>query len=298
MSVRYFVTGASGLLGHFLVSHLMREGYDVVALANTHGLEGVGDSVQVEKCDITHRQDLVDLLHRTSPDIVIHAAGVTNVDQCEFDPARARLMNTDVPSWISQWTMVRERRYVFISSDHVTGGKKALFSEIDPAAPVNMYAQSKADAEAAVSENDPFAQIIRTNFFGRGPSWRKSITDWLWEKAIVGETIPAFTDSYFSPLSASYLSKAIADLSQLSAKGIFHVGGSDRISKYDFALRFLEFFELDTKLVSPSLVREAHLAALRPMDMSMSVDKIEDTLGYKMPTLQQSFESIKDDYKR
>ncbi len=298
MPARYFVTGASGLLGRFLISHLEDRGHHVIALTNTHELEEKTSAVQAVKCDIAHRSEIENLLHQTSPDIIIHAAGMTSVDQCEVDPVRARLINTDVPSWIAQWAEMNGRQCVFISSDHVTAGDKPFFLETDPMVPVNMYAQTKADAEIAVLAHAPSTQIIRTNFFGRGPVWRKSITDWLWEKAISRETIPAFTDSFFSPLSVHYLSKAIADLSQLPARGIFHVGGADRISKYDFALRFLEFFDLDTGLVSPALVKEAHLAAPRPMDMSMSVSKVEEVLGYRMPTLQQNFESIKDDYKR
>lgn len=298
MIARYFITGASGLLGHFLVSYLAARGCPVVALTNTHDLLCGTSVVQEVKCDITHRLAIESLLDQTSPDIVIHAAGMTSVDQCEVDSACARLINTDVPSWIAQWSAIKGRQFVFISSDHVTAGDKPFFSELDPIDPVNMYARTKADAEVAVLKNAPSAQIIRTNFFGRGPVWRKSITDWLWEKAMLGETIPAFTDSFFSPISVYHLSKAIVDLSQLSVGGIFHVGGSERISKYDFALRFLEFFEFDMKLVCPILVKDAHLAASRPMDMSMSVSKVEETLGYSMPTLQQNFESIKCDYKR
>lgn len=298
MSDRYLVTGASGLLGHFLVPYLVAQGHSVIALANTHDLPDSMGGVRPVKCDITQKDQIEGVLNKAVPDIIIHAAGMTSVDQCETDPARARLMNTGVPVWLAQWAAKNGRQYVFISSDHVTGGDKPLFSETDPVAPVNIYAQTKLDAEIAVSGYAPFAQIVRTNFFGRGPVWRKSLTDWLWEKALAGEQIPAFTDSFFSPLSVHYLSRAIADLSRQPASGIFHVGGSERVSKYDFALQFLAFFNLDTALVVPSSVQDAHLAAPRPMDMSMAVGKVEQTLGYRMPTLKQSFESIKDDYKR
>lgn len=298
MSTRYFVTGASGLLGHFLVPCLAMGGHEVVGLTNMHDLPGQHPAIRQVKGDITDRQALEGLLAAESPDVIIHAAGMTSVDQCELDPARARLMNTDVPAWIAQWTHEKRRRYVFISSDHVTGGAKPKFSEDDAVAPVNMYARSKAEAETAVMASAPDALVVRTNFFGRGPSWRKSITDWLWEKATTGESIPAFTDSYFSPISVYGLSQAIMDLSQGTAHGLFHVGGAERVSKYDFARRFLEYFQFDELLAVPSAVKDAHLAAPRPVDMSMAVDKVERVLGYGMPTLSQSFETIKNDYKR
>ncbi len=297
MAVRYLITGASGLLGSYLIPCIQQAGHEVVAITNSHSLSPALVGVTAFQCDITERDTLDRTLDKISPDIIIHAAGMTSVDQCEIDPLAAKLMNTDVPSWIAQWSSAHGRKYIFISSDHVTGGDRPFFSEVDPISPVNVYARTKAEAEVSVLAAAPLAQVIRTNFFGRGPLWRKSLTDWLWDRSRQTESIPAFTDSFFSPLSASLLSKAITDLSQLPAHGIFHVGGALRVSKYDFALSFFEFFGLDKALLSPALVKDAHLTAPRPIDMSMSVERVQEVLGYKMPSLSQSFESIRDDYK-
>lgn len=298
MTKNYLVTGASGLLGHVLVPHLAERGFHVCAVSHSHALPQASSHVTGVRCDLRNTSDLSALLEKTSPDVIIHAAGLTSVDQCETDPVQAFLLNTAIPETLAIWCSAHQKKYVFISSDHVTGGHKALFTEDDPISPVNVYAESKARAEHAVMEACPQAQILRTNFFGKGPDWRKSLTDWLWDKASVSETIPAFTDSYFSPLSVHYLSQAITDLSLTSESGIFHAGGSERLSKHEFALKFVEFFGFDRALVKPSLTADAHLSAPRPADMSMSVQKIESVLGRSMPTIQQSFESIKDDYKK
>lgn len=297
MTIRYFVTGASGLLGKFLVPHLVECGYGVVCLENSHKLEFENQAVLKVGCDLVQRKEIESLLCEISPDVIIHAAGITNVDQCERDSQKAKLLNTEIPSWLSQWSENHGKQYVFISSDHVTAGVKPFFTEEDPVSAVNVYAQTKIEAEKEILQCAHTAKIIRTNFFGKGPFWRKSLTDWLWEKAMAGEIISAFTDSYFSPLSARYLSKAIVDLSVLPVKGIFHVGGSERVSKHEFALKFLAAFDMDVDIVRPSLVRDANLIAPRPMDMSMAVTKIENTLGYKMPDLQESFDSIRIDYR-
>ena len=297
MRKKYVITGASGLLGQALVPYLAGQGHEVYAFCHKHSLSENFPRVHEIKCDLKDRAAITDILAEVAPDIVIHTAGFTSVDQCEKDPDQAFLLNTEIPVRLARWCAHYNKRYVFISSDHVTGGHIPLFTEQDDIAPVNVYAQTKAQAEEQVLAVCPQALAIRTNFFSRGPAWRKSLTDWLWDKAVGAESIPAFTDSYFSPTSAFYLAQNIDALASGSSFGLFHVGGGERLSKYEFALAFVSFFGFDRALVQPSLTADAHLSAPRPADMSMSVKKTEATLGRAMPTIRQSLESIRKDYR-
>lgn len=296
MTQKIVVTGASGLLGQVLSPHLAGQGHEVYGLCNAHPILKKSPNLHEVICDLTSTK-MDDVLNNIACDTLIHTAGLTSVDQCEIDPVRAFLLNTEIPVRLAEWCMREKVRYVFISSDHVTEGKIALFSEEDQIFPVNVYAQTKAQAEREIQSIYPESLILRTNFFGRGPAWRKSLTDWLWDKAVASERIPAFTDSYFSPISSFYLARAIADLGATSERGIFHVSGSERLSKYDFALKFMDFFGFDRSIVVASRTSDAHLSAPRPPDMSMSVKKIEKVLKRPMPTVMESFESIKADYR-
>lgn len=297
MKKAYVITGASGLLGQVLSPYLAERGNNVRAFCHTHPVLKKSDVIQEVHCDLKDRIALGKALDHDC-DVLIHTAGLTSVDKCETSPDEAFFLNTDIPVYLAEWCACHGKRYVFISSDHVTGGQKPLFSEEDAVAPVNVYAQTKAKAERDVLAVNPDALVLRTNFFGRGPEWRKSLTDWLWDKAVAGETIPAFTDSYFSPISVVHLTQAIADLSVTNEKGVFHVGGSERLSKYDFALKFVDYFGFDRTLVQSSLTADAHLSAPRPADMSMGVRKVEKALSRSMPTIIQGFQSIESDYIR
>ena len=292
----YIVTGASGLLGQVLCTYLSQEGHTVYGLHHTHPVLQKSKNIHKISCDLTDQDALSQILADIRCDTLIHTAGLTSVDQCETAPEQAFLINRDIPERLAQWCAQYNKRYVFISSDHVTGGKAPFFTEDDDVYPVNIYAQTKAQAEQRVLAAHPGALALRTNFFGRGPSWRKSLTDWLWDKVQASEQIPAFTDSYFSPISVRHLAKTSVDLSSTAEKGIFHAGGSERLSKYDFALSFFDFMGLDTKLVRPSLTQDAKLSAPRPADMSMNVRKIESVLGRSMPTVHESLEAIREDY--
>lgn len=296
MKQKYVITGASGLLGHALCPYLAGEGHTVYAVSYTNRISKKAPGIFEISLDLKDQDEVKKSLASIDFNTLVHTAGLTSVDKCETDPDQAFLLNTEIPTRLASWCAQNSKRFIFISSDHVTGGKTPLFSEEHPVAPVNVYAETKARAEKQVLDAYPEALVVRTNFFGRGPVWRKSLTDWLWDKAKTGETIPAFTDSYFSPISGLYLSKTIAELSETQVSGIFHVGGSERLSKYDFALKFVDFFGLDRALVKSSLTSDAHLSAPRPADMSMSVKKIEKTLNHKMPDILESFESIRKDY--
>lgn len=294
---KWLVTGASGLLGQPLVRDLLSRDAYVYALLRNHDLPFESKNLNLLKGDLTNFSDIKNTLKDHHPDVLVHTAGLTSVDQCERDPSLAYLINTEVPVYLAAWCLENNVKFVFISSDHITDGNTSCFAENIPPFPVNIYAKSKVDAEYKIATINSEALILRTNFFAKGSEWRKSLTDWLWEKAQRKEEIPAFNDSYFSPLSAHFLAQIIYDMVVGGHRGLYHAGGAERLSKYDFALAFLDYFNLDKSFLRSIKTVDAHLAAPRPADMSMNVSKIEGVLKYKMPKIIQSFQSIELDYR-
>lgn len=295
--LKYFITGASGLLGTAILRYLKENtNSEVYALTHAHALQEANPSIHTVRCDLEQDDEIWKVLDHIRPDVVIHAAGLTNVDACEINPEKAYLLNTQVPGKIARWCQSNKVKLVFISSDHLTDGKTMYFSEEDTLSPLNVYAHTKVEAEKLVMSECEESLIIRTNFFCRGSEWRSSLTDWLWSKAKKNDNITAFSDSFFSPIAGPFLAKYIHDLVQLKMTGVFNVSGRERISKYDFALMFIDLFGFDKNIVMPISVNEANLFAPRPMDMSMSVDKVQAVLGCRMPTVEDSLLKIKGDY--
>lgn len=283
--IHWLITGASGLLGHGLCRHLVDQGHRVTAICNEHKVGVAG--VNVVHLDLRDSGSLVELVQHTQPDVALHAAGITDVDQCEQDEALAFYLYADVAEQLATFCRECGSGFIYISTDHLWDGTKANVDENEPPCPLNAYARSKVAGEELVRAAYPEALIVRTNFVGRGPSWRSSFSDWIDASLRRKEQITGFTDVWFTPIPVDALCTAIIDLVEGSASGTFHVAGRERLSKYDFAVRYAASAGLDTSLVLPGRLAEAGLAAPRPLDMSLSVAKAEAYLGRDMPTLEE-----------
>ncbi|AYV57208.1 SDR family oxidoreductase [Leptospira kmetyi] len=287
---KVLITGASGLLGHYLCRYFVNRKYDVFGISHNHRIE-IPEVTEIS-CDLLDEEQFSQIFRSVAPDLVIHCAGLTNVDTCENDEARANKIHVQLSQFIAEQSKKIGAKMVHISTDHLWDGTKVNVTEDFPTSPINAYARSKFKGEKVVLEKNPDALIVRTNFFGQGLQWRKSFSDWIIETLVNNKVLNAFEDVFFTPISIPLLSEYIFDSIQIDLKGIYHIVGCERISKYQFAVKIAEIFKLPLNLINPVSYKNAGLIAGRPMDMSLSVEKIEKALSKKMPTIEQSVQSI------
>lgn len=285
------VTGASGLLGSVLVAQLASRGMTVHAIENRHDISFAGD-VHVARGDLSNAAWAKDIIHSRAPDIIVHCAGLANVDGCEQDPGYAQRIHVDVSAQLARSSRDVGARFLHISTDHLWRGDKALVREDEPLTPINVYGRTKADAETRVLAANPAALVVRTNFFCRGLQWRASFTDWAEQQLRSGKRFTAFSDSFFTPIDAGLLCEALIELASIDVHGILHVCGSERLSKYDFVCRLAKHLSIDAALVKPGLIEDANLAAPRPSDMSLATGRVSALLGRPMPDVEQSLASL------
>lgn len=289
---RWLIAGASGLLGVRLGSCLLARGRHVTAHHWQHplppSLAPFGLAVDLlDGTDACQRA-----VEAAAPDVVVNCVGLTNVDQCEREPARAALLNDTHAGRIAAAARAAGVRFVQISTDHLWDGTRSFVSEEVPPRPINVYAKTKAAGESAVARADPEALIVRTNFFGPGLPWRKSINDWLTEELTAGRAINAFSDVFFTPMASDLLSATITELVDRRVTGVLNVAGAERISKYDFALRWARHAGLNSALIRAGSVVDSALAAPRPRDMSLDCSKAAALLGRPMPSFRESLEAF------
>ena len=234
------------------------------------------------------------LVRDLAPDVVIYAAGLTNVDGCEQDEARAHRLHCLAAKECLSAAAAIGGRAVHISTDHLWRGDTSMVSETTPPEPLNAYARTKRAGELAVIESVPDALIIRTNFFGWGLPWRQSLSDWLLNEFAAGRIVNAFVDTYFTPIEMTLLSKIITTLAEQDATGIFHVAGSSRLSKHDFAVQLAKAFGYSQELIKPVSLVEHQLIAPRPRDMSLATEKLTTFLGAVPPDIDTCIQTLAD----
>ena len=279
MSATVLITGGSGLLG-LSWALAVRDRCRVVLGLHERPVTLSGVSTYHASLDTVGNVALA--LDALQPSLVVHTAGLANVDRCEADPALARYLNVDLAANVAAACAERRVRLVHVSTDHLFRGTVPLVDESHPVAPQNMYAATKAEAEGRVLAANPEALVVRTNFYGWGPRYRSSFSDMIVDTLRRGESVTLSDDVFYTPILAESLSLAVHELVDLGVTGIVHVSGDERLSKYQFGLQIAQEFGLEPALIRAGSLEATATRAPRPRDMSLSNARVRHLLGRRL----------------
>ena len=277
---RLFISGISGLLGLNAALHL-RNRCEVAGCYLSHPVAVHG--VDAIRLDVEDGAAVAALVRRLRPSVILHTAGLTNVDRCERDPELANRLNVDVTRNVSKAAREVDARLVHISTDHLFSGEHQFYPEGAEPQPVNAYARTKWAAERVLMELCPRALIVRTNFVGWGTSIRGSLTDWILRSLDAGAPFNMFTDVFITPILINDLLDCILELLVRNAAGVLNVAGVERLSKYELGLRTARVFGYPNDLIRATSIESCSLVAPRPRDMSLDISKVSALLGHPMP---------------
>jgi len=274
--LRILITGGSGLLAlNWAV--VTRSEHEVVL--GLHSRKISLSDVYSKVLNLGSVEELAVHFDSVNPDLVVHTAGMTNVETCETNKELACYTNINLAVNVARVCRSQKRKLVHISTDHLFSGDSPNADESAEIKPQNVYAFTKAEAEKKVCENCPDALIVRTNFFGWGTSYRKSFSDVILESLRAGKEIFLFKDVFYTPILIETLVNSVHELINSGYMGIINIVGSDRITKYQFGLMLADCFRLDSSLIKPGLLREKTCLVKRPFDMSLSNKKLCRELG-------------------
>jgi dTDP-4-dehydrorhamnose reductase len=286
---KVLITGASGLLGSKLVKALS-DGYEVIPSHNTHPIHP--DSVRM---DIVDGKEVARVLSAVKPELVVHAAAETNVDKCETNRELAWAVNVEGTRNVAEACRKMAMKLVYVSTDYVFDGERGLYGEEDEANPVNYYGVTKLRGEELVREICEDSVVVRTSvLYGWHPS-KVNFATWVIDSLKSGRRISVAQDHYNSPTLAEDLAEMIMRIVEMNASGVYHTAGSERVSRYDFAMKIAETFELDKLLVMPVKMKDLKVwLAKRPRDSSLSVDKIRRELEVSPLDLNEALKRMKE----
>jgi dTDP-4-dehydrorhamnose reductase len=283
--MKILVAGGTGLLGSHLVKVMTRKGHDVVA--PKHG----------DEFDMLKRDTVIATLTRNRPDVVINCVGLANVDACEADPNRAYLVNAESVLAMAHLTRIMGIRLIHISTDHLFDGRYGHYSEQAIPDPVNVYGWSKVCGEMTCLNENPSALVVRTNFYGFAPEGHPpTFADWLYTSLRDKKPLQLFDDYYFSALEVHYLAEALENiLHHRLVTGILNIVSCERVSKAEFGKAMAKVFGFSLDAVSTRQSWDVPMRVKRPMDLSLSVVRVEKILGYKPAGLYDGLQRLENE---
>jgi dTDP-4-dehydrorhamnose reductase len=289
--MKVLVTGAGGLLGSKIVE--LAKDYTVYKTHASHPL--FQDSI---KMDVTNEKEVKQVFSQIMPNVVVHTAAETNVDKCEDRREHAWKINADGTRILAEACNKANAKMVYVSTDYVFDGEKGLYTEEDQPNPINYYGLTKLMGERNVEKLCETFAILRTSvLYGTHPE-KPNFVKWVIATLAQGKPLTVVEDHYNSPTLADNLAEAVIEAVESRVRGVYHAAGSERISRYDLALKAAETFNFDAALVRPIRMSELKAwTAKRPKDSSLCVDKIQREIGVKLLDVTQGLAEMKRKWK-
>jgi len=288
------VVGANGLLGQNIIKKLKNR-FEIYAASFEDEayfpLEYVKSYTQL---DITNRSKVVDFLQKVKPEVIINTAAFTKVDACEEVPDQCWVVNVRGVEYLVDASSSFKPVFVHVSTDYVFDGEAGPYSEEDTPNPRGNYARSKLAGEHVVENSNLEYIIARTQvLFGVGNKVRHNFVTWVIEQLTNNKKIRIVDDQIGTPTYAPDFVEAIERLLQKEAYGLFHVSGPDIISRYDFALKIAEVFNLDASLIERIKTKDLNQKAPRPMNSAFKIYKLINYTGWEPNSLTDALKLMK-----
>ncbi|WP_315792125.1 NAD(P)-dependent oxidoreductase [Fischerella sp. JS2] len=285
---KLLVTGASGFLGWHLCQ-LANLDWEVYGTYLTNSVEI--PNTKMQKVNLTNFQELKQVFNKIQPVAVIHTAAQSQPNYCQNHPEESYTTNVIVSQNIAGLCADASIPCVFTSTDLVFDGLNPPYRETDSLCPVNRYGEQKAMAEVGMLERYPMTAVCRMPLmFGAATPTATSFIQPFIKTLQEGKDIKLFIDEFRTPVSATTAAKGLL-LALEKVQGIIHLGGKERISRYDFGRLLVETFQLPTAGLKACRQQDVKMAAPRPSDVSLDSSKAF-ALGYQPLSLRAELEKL------
>lgn len=290
---RILVVGANGMLGQRAVEFYSALN-DIELLATSvedkFGFEGI----EYIQSDISNRNEIKKLVYDFCPDFIINGAAFTNVDSSETERELAWKINVKGVEYLSEAVRVFDSHLIHISTDYIFDGLQGPYSENDIPNPLGYYARTKLASENVLKMSGIKYTILRTNvLYGTARYSRPDFVKWVVNSLRAGKQIRIVDDQINNPTFIDDLVQGINKVVELHKEGVYNIGGSEFLSRYDFTLKIANFFDLDKSLIIKIKTEELYQPARRPLKSGLITIKAQSELGYKPHTIIQSLELMK-----
>lgn len=271
---KLLITGASGFLGWHLCQ-LAQQNWEVYGTYHTQPATLPGATLL--PIDLTDSASVRSLFQTLQPDAVIHAAAISSPNLCQSDPERSHRMNVIASLELAERCEAAQIPCVFTSSELVFDGLNPPYKESDPVCPINLYGEQKAAAEAGMLDRCSRMLVCRMPLmFGVAPA--PSFLQPFIQQLRSGQPLNLFIDEFRTPVSGGDAAAGI--LLMMQRRGLIHLGGKERMSRYEFGCLLAEALQLPNANLNPCRQADVPMSAPRAPDVSMD-STLAFSLGYR-----------------
>ncbi len=269
--MKILITGAGGQLGKELSSILEN------SIALSHN-----------SLDLKNIDNIKNILDKYSFDTIINCAAMTNVDKCESDMDSAYYINGLSMKYIADYCRENNKYLIHVSTDYIFNGNKGNYTEDDIPYPINYYGLSKLIGDNYVNSYENSLIIRTSGVYG----FKNNFPLYVINSLRKHQKVNAF-DNYYSPINAKVLARSILELLNNKPTGIMNISGI-RLSRYEFALKLAEKFNLDKQLIIKTYYKSIKFNAVRPYDSSLNNEKAKNILKLNFEDLDYNFDEFKN----
>ena len=283
--MKILLTGSNGMVGSWLAQELSGSKHQI--LATSKGECRLDKSLfhnqfQYQQLDITNLEDVQMHVQKFQPNLIIHGAALTQVDDCEQNKMATYSINVSGTSHLLSAAEEVNARFLYLSTDFVFSGNSGPYSEGETTEPVNYYGQTKELAEQLVTDSKLSTCIIRTILlFGKSTNiTRSNFIYWVKDNLEAGKPIKVVNDQIRTPTYIPDLVKGIMLAAEKGALGIYHISGKEVFTPFEMALEVANHLKLDKELITPVDASTFTQIGKRPQKTGFHIEKAEKELGY------------------
>ena len=276
--MKILITGGKGMLGRTLQRELA--GHELIV-------------ADLPEWDITNDSAFLAATVDAAPDMIIHCAAMTKVDDCETNRDLAFRLNEEGTRNVALAAKAANARLVAISTDYVFSGEPPrepwAWSETDIPRPRTVYGLSKFAGEQMVSMLYPDNSVILRIAWLYGAGGPSFIHTMAKLGAQEGAPLKVVDDQRGNPTSTKVVADVIKFLmTRPDVSGIVHSTCEDQCTWYGLTLELKRLLgDRFPREVVPCTTAEFPRPAPRPRNSSLK-KSVLNVLGYRTPTWQKA----------
>ncbi|MBT6170304.1 MAG: sugar nucleotide-binding protein [Flavobacteriaceae bacterium] len=248
--MRILILGIDGMIGHKIAQSLSIDHQIIGSSRKKLKPKDIG----LKKCNLLFhdflKNDTLNLLNDTIPDLIINCAGITirrGINENEFN---TELLNSKLPHILGDWVEVNEKKLIHFSSDCVFSGKKGNYLDESKPDAIDAYGLSKSKGE--IKNNKTL--IIRCSIIGREIFNHTELFEWL--NSMKNQKIEGYNNVVYSGVTSTWMGKTINHIikKNIDLNGIYNIS-SLPISKFDLLNKLSESFNLNVDISANSNIK-------------------------------------------